>query len=553
MIFPSEEEYLQLACHYRLVPVSAEWEADMETPISLFSRLATRGPSFLLESVEGGEKLARYSFIGLDPLAVYHQKGGLGQIILGAKNSSGLIDALRSVGKECMIAYRPERGSLLSNSADGVAPGGSEYRYYLEGNPFVIVEQLMSYLRGPHLPELPRFYGGAVGYFGYDLVRWLERLPLTATDDLGLPDMILLFTGTVLILDHLRHTLRVVVNTQPGPDPQTAYLQAIKTIEKIHRLINGSPASRDTAGGPGPGGKLNTHRFQQRAMKECSSTKRDTNSSISTNLTRGEFVSLVQKAKEYIRQGEILQVVLSQRLQVPFNGDPFQVYRRLRRINPTPYLYYLNLGQVVMAGSSPEMLVRVEDDTVETRPIAGTRPRGATVAEDEALAAELLADPKEQAEHVMLVDLGRNDLGRVCTPGSVTVPQFMSVEKYSHVMHLVSSVRGVLARNASAFDAFKACFPAGTVSGAPKVRAMEIIEELEPLRRGPYAGAVGYLGYNGNLDTAITIRTVTFYRGFAYVQAGAGIVADSVPEREYQETLNKARALLQTLDLENEG
>ncbi|NHM27932.1 anthranilate synthase component I [Desulfofundulus sp. TPOSR] len=521
MIFPSEEEYLQLACHYRLVPVSAEWEADMETPISLFSRLATRAPSFLLESVEGGEKLARYSFIGLDPLALYHQKDGLGQIIPGAGNPSGLIDAIKLVGKEA--------------------------------NPFVIVEQLMNYLRGPHLPELPRFYGGAVGYFGYDLVRWLERLPLTATDDLGLPDLILIFTGTVLILDHVRHTLRVVVNTLPGAEPSAAYRQAAGTIEKIHRLINDSSANRDATRGLKPCRKPDMHGFRQQAIKECSSTNKNAGSSISTNLTQGEFISLVQKAKEYIRQGEILQVVLSQRLQVPFNGDPFQVYRRLRRINPSPYLYYLNLGPVVMAGSSPEMLVRVEGDTVETRPIAGTRPRGSTAAEDEALAAELLADPKERAEHVMLVDLGRNDLGRVCTPGSVTVPQFMSVEKYSHVMHLVSSVQGVLAPNASAFDAFKACFPAGTVSGAPKVRAMEIIEELEPLRRGPYAGAVGYLGYNGNLDTAITIRTVTFYQGFAYVQAGAGIVADSVPEREYQETLNKARALLQTLDLENEG
>ncbi|SHJ21221.1 anthranilate synthase component I family protein [Desulfofundulus thermosubterraneus] len=550
MIFPSEEEYLQLASHYRLVPVSAEWEADMETPISLFSRLATRGPSFLLESVEGGEKLARYSFIGLEPLALYHQKDGLGQIILGAGNSSGLIDAIKSVRRECMIAYR--RG-LLSNGTDGVTSGGSGCRYYMEGNPFVIVEQLMNYLRGPHLPALPRFYGGAVGYFGYDLVRWLERLPFSATDDLGLPDMILIFTGTVLILDHVRHTLRAVVNTIPGGEPSGAYRQAVGTIEKIYRLINGSSAHREAISGLKPCRKLDMHGFQQQALKKCSSTNKSAGSSISTNLTQGEFISLVQKAKEYIRQGEILQVVLSQRLQVPFNGDPFQVYRRLRRINPSPYLYYLNLGPVVMAGSSPEMLVRVEGDTVETRPIAGTRPRGATVSEDEALAAELLADPKERAEHVMLVDLGRNDLGRVCTPGSVTVPQFMSVEKYSHVMHLVSSVQGVLAPNASAFDAFKACFPAGTVSGAPKVRAMEIIEELEPLRRGPYAGAVGYLGYNGNLDTAITIRTVTFYKGFAYVQAGAGIVADSVPEREYQETLNKARALLQTLDLENEG
>ncbi|MBE3588734.1 MAG: chorismate-binding protein [Thermoanaerobacteraceae bacterium] len=415
----------------------------------------------------------------------------------------------------------------------------------MEGNPFTIVEQLMDYWRGPVLPELPRFYGGAVGYFAYDLVRWLERLPSTTRDDLDLPDMILSFTGTLLVMDHLRHTLQVVVNTLPGSRPEVAYRQAVEHIEHIWRLINGPLCSGDRPAdgfygslregdGPAPGGDKKP--MNKAALQEPPSS-----------VTREEFCSLVCRAKEYIRQGDILQVVLSQRLQVPFAGDPFQVYRRLRRINPSPYLYYLDLGDVAIAGSSPEMLVRVENGVAETRPIAGTRPRGASVEADEALAAELLADPKERAEHVMLVDLGRNDLGRVCLPGTVTVPQFMVVEKYSHVMHLVSAVRGNLAEGWAAFDALKACFPAGTVSGAPKVRAMEIIEELEPVSRGPYAGAVGYLGYNGNLDTAITIRTIVFHRGYAYVQAGAGIVADSDPEREYQETLNKARALLQTL------
>ncbi|MGB9803996.1 anthranilate synthase component I [Desulfofundulus sp.] len=537
MIFPSKEEYLKLACHYRLLPVTAEWEADMETPISLFSRLAVRGPSFLLESVEGNEKLARYSFIGFDPLALYCQKGGFGKIIPGGEDPTDLFEVIKAI----------------SNIASGGTSDGPEHGYYLKGNPFILLNQLMSYLKGPQLSELPRFYGGAVGYFGYDLVRWLEKLPRIAADDLGIPDMILLFTGTLVILDHLRHTVRVVVNTLPGLGPETAYMQAVETIEKIQQSINSPHALREFTGMPKLYGRPNTPGSQQQDIKKRSSTSSDTSRSISASITREEFVSLVQKAGKYIREGDILQVVLSQRLQMPFKGDPFQVYRRLRCLNPSPYLYYLNLGQVVIAGSSPEMLVRVEGSMVETRPIAGTRPRGATLEEDEALAAELRSDPKERAEHVMLVDLGRNDLGRVCTPGSVTVPQFMSVEKYSHVMHLVSSVRGVLARNSSSFDAFMACFPAGTVSGAPKVRAMEIIEELEPLRRGPYAGAVGYLGYNGNLDTAITIRTVTFYRGSAYVQAGAGIVADSVPEKEYQETLNKARALLQTLALESEG
>ncbi len=515
MIFPSEKEYLKLACHYRVIPVTAGWEADMETPISLFTRFINKKPSFLLESVEGNEKLARYSFIGFDPLAVYRQRGRWGQIHPSENCCRILTEAFEN-GEVRLVEAQKE--NLL-----------------VEGNPFTVLEQILRCWRAPSFPGFPRFYGGAVGYFGYDLVRWLERLPERTGDDLGLPDMILLFTGTLLILDHLRHTLRVVVNTLPGPDPQAAYRLAVKTIEEICRL-----QSLPLSGEP-PGGQTEI------AMQPPAA---GVSAGISANLTREEFMNLVQKAKAYIRQGEILQVVLSQRLQVPFNGHPFQVYRRLRRINPSPYLYYLDLGDVVMAGSSPEMLVRVEDKVVETRPIAGTRPRGDTPARDEALAEELLADPKERAEHVMLVDLGRNDLGRVCEPGSVTVPQFMVVEKYSHVMHLVSSVRGRLAPGQSAFDAFKACFPAGTVSGAPKVRAMEIIEELEPHKRGPYAGAVGYLGFNGNLDTAITIRTVVFHRGYAHVQAGAGIVADSVPEKEYEETMNKARALLQTLAAE---
>jgi len=542
LIFPSVEEYLHLASHYRLVPVSAEWEADMETPISLFSRLDTGGPSFLLESVEGGEKLARYSFIGLHPLALYSQKDNRGCFIPGAGCPAGLLEFIASWGGKKGVPCYPETGfPLFNGTVEDISGTCSPEGYWVEGNPLCLVEQLMNYLRGPYLPDLPRFYGGAVGYWGYDLVRWLERLPNLPGDDPGLPDLILIFTGTVLILDHVCHTLRVVVNTVPGREPVTTYKRALATIEKISRLINNH------------GFAVNSMSRQELKARVTAPEKTGSRpGSFTSNLAQEKFISLVQKAKEYIREGEILQVVLSQRLQLPFSGDTFRVYRRLRRINPSPYLYYLNLGSVVLAGSSPEMLLRVEGNAVETRPIAGTRPRGATVAEDEELAADLLADAKERAEHIMLVDLGRNDLGRVCLPGSVTVPQFMSVERYSHVMHLVSSVQGVLAPGVSAFDAFKACFPAGTVSGAPKIRAMEIINELEPSRRGPYAGAVGYWGYNGNLDMAITIRTITFYRGFASIQAGAGIVADSVPEREYLETLNKAKALLQTLALDEE-
>ena len=590
MIFPGEDDYLQLTRRYRLVPVSAEWGADMETPISLFTRLSALKPAFLLESGEGGEKLARYSFIGLEPLAIYRHKGVSGQLFLPEEYSRDLMAVFQNRDIICRPAdarcaclpVQPGKGPCAPCGCANPAGSGTgehgqgimtirqrdnasrinckgtedparENTACLEmaGNPFTIVEQLMDYWRGPVLPELPRFYGGAVGYFAYDLVRWLERLPSTTGDDLNLPDMVLLFTGTLLVMDHLRHTLRVVVNTLPGSRPEVARRRAVERIEHIWRLINGPVSSVDRpadgfygslreGNGPATGGEGDSvtggEPMNKAALQELPSS-----------VTREEFQSLVRRAKEYIRQGDILQVVLSQRLQVPFAGDPFQVYRRLRRINPSPYLYYLDLGDVAIAGSSPEMLVRVENGMAETRPIAGTRPRGASAGVDEALAAELLVDPKERAEHVMLVDLGRNDLGRVCKPGTVTVPQFMVVEKYSHVMHLVSAVRGNLAEGRTAFDALKACFPAGTVSGAPKVRAMEIIEELEPESRGPYAGAVGYLGYNGNLDTAITIRTIVFHRGYAYVQAGAGIVADSDPEREYQETLNKARALLQTL------
>lgn len=515
MFYPAEEEYISLSNEYNLVPVSREYPADMETPVTIFSKLSGAGPRFLLESVEGGERLARYSFIGLEPLLVYTHRGKRGRV------------------------RRPAAENLPG--IDGI-----------DGDPFDLIEQLMRYFRGPALPGLPRFYGGAVGYFGYDLVRHLERLPVAAKDDLGLPDCSIVFSGTLLVLDHVRHTLRVVINTLPGDEPTSAYRRATERIEEIYAGLAGREAGETAAyegvaatglpvacGEATAGGKL--------ACGQDEPYLSPGDSAVSANLSREQFMDLVRRAKEYIRKGDILQVVLSQRLQAPYAGHPFQAYRRLRRINPSPYMYYLELGEVVVAGASPEMMVRVEGDEAETRPIAGTRPRGRDAAEDGALAAELLADAKERAEHVMLVDLGRNDLGRVCVPGSVEVPQFMTVEKYSHVMHLVSAVKGKLSSGRPAFDALKACFPAGTVSGAPKVRAMEIIEQLEPLCRGPYAGAVGYLGYNGNLDTAITIRTIVFHSGYAYVQAGAGIVADSDPAREYGETMNKARALLQTL------
>ncbi|GAB6273372.1 MAG: anthranilate synthase component I [Peptococcaceae bacterium] len=507
MPYPTEKDYIKLSTRYNLIPVSSEWPMDTETPITIYNKLASSSLSYLLESVEGGEKLARYSFIGFDPFLSYHQQGNTGQITeyTGALNSTSLPEG-RSNGKNQPCNLRQ-----------------------VTGNPFDILESILKRFNAPPSPGLPRFYGGAVGYLGYDLVRWLEKIPLLTRNDLNFPDCFFIFTRVLLIFDHVRRSLIIVINTQPGSNPRHIYYQALKQIEEILTKLSQNSLA----------GALNLTSLQiKNSLIEPL---------IKANISRQDFQLKVTKAKEYIRQGDILQVVPSRRFKVPLKIDPFQAYRRLRTINPSPYLYFLNFGELTIAGSSPEMLVRVEGSEVETRPIAGTRPRGATKEEDIILAQELLADPKERAEHIMLVDLGRNDLGRVCMPGSVTVPQFMITEKYSHVMHLVSSVQGILPEGCSVFEPLKACFPAGTVSGAPKIRAMEIIEELEPTRRGPYAGAIGYFGFNGNLDTAITIRTIIFNQNTAYVQTGGGVVADSVPEREYQETVNKAQALLKTL------
>lgn len=505
MYEPQLEQYIELSKSSNMIFVSYEFHVDTETPITFFWKAATGKPVFLLESVEGGEKLARYSFIGLDPSLTYKQRGGTGWIY-----DNLIHKTLRKV----------------------------------ESSPLQILEEIISSFKVPVMTGLPRFFGGAVGYFGYDMVRWLEKLPDVPLNDLDFYDCQFMIGGTVLIFDHLRHTLRIVVNSFTGDSPELSYRQATEKIEKMIEILH-KPVSSDKF--------LPVLKSEKKFLNALPDSSSGLTAGIESNMKRGEFVDRVNKAKEYIKQGDILQVVLSQRFRLPFQGDPFQAYRYLRTINPSPYLYFLNFGDLVIAGSSPEMLIRVEGENIETRPIAGTRPRGRTLQEEERLEEELLMDPKERAEHVMLVDLGRNDLGRVCKTGSVSVPQFMTVEKYSHVMHLVSAVRGNLTAGYSCFDALKACFPAGTVSGAPKVRAMEIIDELEPVKRGPYAGAVGYIGFNGNLDTAINIRTIVFYRGYAYVQAGAGIVADSDPEKEYEETVSKARALLQTLSYIGEG
>jgi len=476
MYYPSLSEVRKLARHGNLMPVYREIIADLETPVSAFLKIARGGYSFLLESVEGGEHLARYSFIGTEPYSIL-ATGGSGK-------ASPAVDPLSAIQSE-LDKYKP-------------IP----------------------------LPDLPRFHGGAVGYLAYEVVRHFERLPSPESDRLSLPEAVFMFADTVLVFDHIRHKIKIVSHVRLDGDIETAYLKAVEKIDSLAERLN-QPVEQGS---------------NQKASRISSPS-----AYISSNLSQAEFESRVSQAKEYICAGEIIQVVLSQRLSRRTNSGPFDIYRALRSINPSPYMYYLHLGNHHIIGASPEMLVRVEDGVVATHPIAGTRPRGASPAEDLALEQELRSDEKELAEHIMLLDLGRNDIGRVSEPGTVQVSQVMEVERYSHVMHLVSHVQGKLRPGLNQFDALRACFPAGTVSGAPKIRAMEIIAELEPDKRGPYAGAVGYFSFAGNLDTAITIRTIVMTGDTACVQAGGGIVADSVPEREYQESLNKAQALLKAI------
>jgi anthranilate synthase component 1 len=494
IINPPFREFLSLSSHFNLIPVSSHDIGDTETPISIYLKLKTsgQGPSFLLESLEGGATHGRYSFIGLDPLLIYKHKNGEGQVTFTVNNQDRVIK-----------------------------------KY---GPPTRILDSLLSNYKVPEMAGLEHFHGGAVGYFGYDIIRTLERLPTPPPDPIGLPDCIAMIPGTLIVLDHMRNVTKIIVMAEPQKDkPDKAYDRAIKRIEEIKDIIS------------------TVHPLQ--LIQE---PLRFNPESIITNLPRKDYFKRVERALEYIKSGDILQVVLSRRYSLPYSGNPLDIFRRLRSLNPSPYMFYLDFGDPVILGASPEMLIRVNKREIYTRPIAGTRPRNKDPRKDKELADELLLDEKERAEHLMLVDLGRNDLGRVCTPGSVEVPDFMRVERFSHVMHLVSDVKGVLGEEISPLQAFEACFPAGTVSGAPKVRAMEIIDELEPCRRGIYAGAVGYAGFNNILDTAISIRTLVFSRKTAHIQAGGGIVADSIPEKEYLETVNKAGALLQAMGIEKE-
>lgn len=491
MLYPSKEEFMELAKKGNLIPVYTEILADFETPLSSYQRIAEADYSFLLESVEGGDRLARYSFLGSSPSVIFSTKGAKVTICEGK-----VVKTLNS------------------------------------NDPIKELRKLLLRYRFVNIKGLPRFSGGFVGFFGYDIVRFIEDIPDKNPDTLKIPDSVFMLTDTLLIFDHVDHKIKVVSNAHIKADASAAYDEAALKIQKLVSALSGG-AKKKISGIP----------LKRRASPLA----------IKSNMTQDEFEKAVKKAKDYIKSGDIIQVVLSQRLEVPITSDPFQIYRALRSINPSPYMYYLRLGGFSLVGSSPEIMVRCEDGKVELRPIAGTRPRGNTEEEDKRLEAELLKDPKEMAEHIMLVDLGRNDVGKVCDYNSVSVKELMTVEKYSHVMHIVSDVSGKLKKGKDAFDVIRATFPAGTVTGAPKVRAMEIIDELENTRRSTYAGSVGYFSFSGNLDTCITIRTILIKDKRAYIQAGAGIVADSVPEKEYKETMNKARALLNAIEMAEGG
>ncbi len=493
MYSPDKKTFLERAQRGNLIPVWREFLADQETPVLAYERLRTAlvnegkaQGAFLLESVEGGEHIARYSFLGGAPRALFRSYGRRVEI----EDADGHVDVQEDV------------------------------------EPLSALKTYMARYQPVPDPELPRFFGGAVGYIGYDAVAQFEKVPLCEREGLGWPDMVFGITDTIIIFDHVRHSMKVVANAFVEGDPGAAYADALRRIDAMsaHLATSVPMYVLDARDEPG-------------AVSYRSNTEKES------------FMAAVDRAKEYIRAGDVIQVVLSQRFEADATGEPLDAYRALRSINPSPYMFCLEFGDRAVVGSSPEIHVRCEDERVEVRPIAGTRPRSSDPARDAALAEELLADPKERAEHIMLVDLGRNDIGRVCEYGSVQVPELMVIERYSHVMHIVSDVVGKLAKGQDAYDVLRATFPAGTVSGAPKVRAMEIIAELEEARRGAYAGAVAYIGFTGNLDSCITIRTVLMEQQKAYVQAGAGIVADSDPLKEFEETQNKARGMIKALGL----
>jgi len=502
--FPSREAFRELAREGNLIPVYREVLADGDTPVSAYAKLGRADGSFLLESVVGGEKWAAYSFIGVEPRATVRW----------------------SLGGKVEVVWRDVEG------------GGPDHRAeWAAADPTAALAEIMSDFRPVPVDGLPRFWGGAVGTIGYDVVRAFEDLPTRKPDDLGVPDLYMVLTDTVVIFDNLRQTVKLVAAAfVPRADrADEVYDAALARIDRVAaRLARGEARLRPLAA-PVPG--ESSLRWGGGAPPRSSFAKVD-------------FLAAVKKAKDYIHAGDAFQVVLSQRFEVERGDvDPFDVYRALRVINPSPYMFHLDFAGTRVTGASPECMVRLDGRRVELRPLAGTRKRGATPEEDVALAAELLADPKERAEHIMLIDLGRNDVGRVSKTGTVVVSETMGIERYSHVMHLVSNVHGELAEGKNAFDVLRAAFPAGTLSGAPKIRAMEIIDELEPCRRGIYGGAVGYVSYSGNLDLAIAIRTLVAHGDRIVTQAGGGLVFDSDPQAEYEESVNKARAVLRAVQI----
>jgi anthranilate synthase component 1 len=475
---PSLEEVKKLQSQGNVIPVYKSVIADFLTPVSAFLKLEKdRSHAFLLESVEGGERIARYSFLGGDPFQVLRYRNG-------------------------------QPAKFIDN-----------------------VRETMDRFKSVKLPNLPPFTGGAVGYFGYDMVRTIEEIPQSGVDDLGVDDAVLMFYKTILAFDHLRHQIHIISNIIVDDSHESIEVQYQKAVEEIQSIET----------------------LLRAPLEIPPVTRNDRDVTVRSNFEKKDYLDAVAKSKEYIAAGDIFQVVVSQRFEVDLPTSAFEIYRALRIVNPSPYMYFLKMPETTIVGSSPEMLVRVRDREIEYRPIAGTLPRGANSAEDEANGERLRNDEKERAEHIMLVDLGRNDLGRVSQYGTVKVEELMFIERYSHVMHLVSSLRGELRDGLDRWDSLMACFPAGTVSGAPKVRAMEIIDELEPTKRGVYAGAVMYVDFSNNLDSCIAIRTLVVRGNKGYIQAGGGIVADSVPENEYMETVNKSRALIRAINLAQRG
>ena len=496
-LFPSRDEFQLLASRGNLIPVRVEVLADLETPVSAFLKLRRANPDapcFLLESVEGGEQLARYSFLGV-----------------GARG-------------EIEVKGRHVRSTFDDKTESFELPEGVD--------PLHVVENAMKRFTPVEAPELPKFWGGAVGFLGWEFVRFLEKLPAAPPDDRGISDCHLMWTDTLLVFDAVRHTITIICN---------AHIDGGFVDEAYERASNSIHATLQT---------LHDERVEAGLLPVSEPEELEPTSNFAS---RADFENAVSKCIEYIHAGDCVQVVPSQRFSVPLEVEPFAVYRALRHLSPAPYMVFLSLGETQLLAASPEILVTEENHRVLTRPLAGTRRRGVDESDDARLEAELLADPKEIAEHVMLVDLARNDLGRVCEYGSVKVEELMYVQKFSHVMHITSDVAGTLRPDKTAYDALRATFPAGTLSGAPKVRAMQIIDELEPTRRGPYGGAMGYFGFGGNMDTCITLRTIVVKNGIAYVQAGGGVVADSKPSDEYDETRNKARAALRAIQLAHEA